>query len=393
MKLVYQSSEFCTPLDPIAAAFFWRSKADRLLKMDLEASEYAAKPAFIGASGSYSIPLPDQLPEDREETDGIQLLVNNDDDDLNGEADVAQISGSDKLVNAENDSASLRINFPSIDTITSGTISIKLEKTSGEFGARLWKDRFDKSSTMLVAAATQGIELSPSDSNASIGVVGSSIGSTLKSWDLSDSTEKADLIDIINTRRILWLEGVSSGEGKITLKLEFDGSVAFEDVIKVVVKNTKTRRMGVGRHTSVDESTIYRIYQESNEVIRSKDRDGDLIVPTAFLPTISGTTTSHRTVSLNNLSIVFSSMDNLGYRVFVPLEITDAAGWADQPGTHIVIDSGDYSPGTLAHELLHNFGRPHECVEHNILWGSGCEGVSARGDGDTVNQLQRDLLD
>ena len=36
MKLVYQPSELCPPLDPITAAFFWRSKADRLLKVDFE---------------------------------------------------------------------------------------------------------------------------------------------------------------------------------------------------------------------------------------------------------------------------------------------------------------------------------------------------------------------
>jgi hypothetical protein len=36
MKLMYPSSGFCTSLDPITAAFFWRSKTDRLLKVELE---------------------------------------------------------------------------------------------------------------------------------------------------------------------------------------------------------------------------------------------------------------------------------------------------------------------------------------------------------------------
>ena len=153
MKQTYQPSGIESALDPITGAFFWRSKEGTLLKVDLEASEYAEQSPFIGASASDSIALPFQLSEAEEERVGIKLAVNNDDDDRSGTADMTQISG-DTNVAGDNDSAALRIRFSAIDIITSGTVSIELKKTSGEFGARLWKDRFDKSFPMLVAAAT-----------------------------------------------------------------------------------------------------------------------------------------------------------------------------------------------------------------------------------------------
>lgn len=179
-----------------------------LLKMDLEASEYAPQSVFISASGSNSFPLPDQLTEPRETSDGIQLLINNDDDDRNGIADVSQV-GSAMASTSENDTSPLRIRFSAIDAMTSGTVSIKLEKTSGEFGARLWKDRFDKNSAMLVVAQTENIETSVAESNADIGISNPSLGTSLKEWDLSNSADKTDILDIINNNKIFWLEALS----------------------------------------------------------------------------------------------------------------------------------------------------------------------------------------
>ena len=265
MKPINQPCDPRTPLDPVQAAFFWRSKADTLLKVDLEASEYAEQAPIIGASQSDSIALPFQLDQSAEESEGIKLGVNNDNDDLSGTADMTQISGDTNVI-GDNDSAAVRIRFSAVDSITNGTVSIELKKTSGEFGARLWKDRFDKSFPMLVAAATQGIALTPANSNAQIGINGSSLGSNTKSWDLSDSNEKADLLDIINNRKILWLEGLSTGEGEIALKLEMGGTEIFEDKIKVTVVESKTIKNQIVAYADAVKNTHFGAVSNSDAV-------------------------------------------------------------------------------------------------------------------------------
>lgn len=165
-----------------------------------------------------------------------------------------------------------------------------------------------------------------------------------------------------------------------------------EDTIKVTVLETRTIRLGTARHQNVDETVMYQIFQETNETIRWKDRDSDIVVPTAFLPTDMGTNTFFSSISEGYLTRLFAFMDFNGYWVYIPEVIHDATGWADQPGNHIAVDGGEsLFNGALAHEYLHNLGRPHKCVEHNILWGSGCE-ATAHGDGDTVNSSQYNLL-
>lgn len=46
MKRLYQTSEFCPSPDPTATAFFWRSKEDKLLKVELAPDVLAVNTDF-----------------------------------------------------------------------------------------------------------------------------------------------------------------------------------------------------------------------------------------------------------------------------------------------------------------------------------------------------------
>lgn len=397
MKLMYQPCGLEPALDPITAAFFWRSKADTLLKVDLEASEYAEQSPFIGASGSDSSALPFQLDQSAEESDGIKLGVNNDDDDSSGTADMTQISG-DTNVSGENDSAAVRIRFTAIDSINNGTVSIELRKTSGEFGARLWKDRFDKSYTMLVAAKTTGIELTPSDSNADIGINGSANGATTKSWDLSDSTEKADLLDIINNRKVLWLEGLSTGEGEIALKLEIGGAEVFEDKIKVTVVESKTVKNQTVAYADAVKNTHFGAVSNSDSV-RNYHGGDDVIIPIAFYPGAESRSepTTYDVVAWSERDSLKAIMDSRGLRAYVVSSILDQAGnpsvggfaYTDIGALVIIADAGDVE---YVHEYTHLRGQiEHTCVTDNYMWGDGCGHVPS-GIFTDATQSQHDLV-
>lgn len=348
-----------------------------LLKVDLEASEYAEQSPFIGASRSDSLALPFQLDQSEEESEGITLGVNNDDDDLSGIADMTQIAG-DTNVSGENDSAAVRIRFSAIDSINNGTVSIELKKTSGEFGTRLWKDRFDKSHTMLVAAATTGIELTPADSNADIGINGSANGATTKSWDLSDSTEKADLLDIINNRKVLWLEGLSTGEGEIALKLEIGGAEVFEDKIKVTVVESKTVKNQTVAYADAVKNTHFGAVSNSDSV-RNYHGGDDVIIPIAFYPGAESRSepTTYDVVAPSERNSLKAIMDSRGLRAYVVSSIVDQAGqpsaggfaYADIGALVIIADAGDVE---YVHEYTHLRGQiEHTCVTDNYMWGDG----------------------
>lgn len=96
MKLVYQPSELCPPLDPITAAFFWRSKADRLLKVDVAVDNDRDGEISFGNAG-------DKTTEEKP----FEFWLNNDKDVGTGEdaKDDEPVTGDEDYANVVIDGA------------------------------------------------------------------------------------------------------------------------------------------------------------------------------------------------------------------------------------------------------------------------------------------------
>lgn len=111
---MYPPSELCPPLDPIAAAFFWRSKADRLLKVELESDSAASGSYFPEDSRIKSVNLKnpqgfnevanDEIDPCDKQRDDPALVVFYEDvvdsDYLVEDFEVQLTAGSDDLLNA-----------------------------------------------------------------------------------------------------------------------------------------------------------------------------------------------------------------------------------------------------------------------------------------------------
>ena len=124
----------------------------------------------------------------------------------------------------------------------------------------------------------------PNDSNAGLGFGQMDWGEAETSWNLSDPAKRAEFAGLLQNK-VLWVEGISSGEGVIEFSYSANGQVSAMDFVKVNVLKTKTvRGFRVGVAAGANPTAVRRLIQDSNNVVRGYDGEDDVIVPIAFIP-------------------------------------------------------------------------------------------------------------
>ncbi len=350
-----------------------------LIPVELHASKYADESHQILAQLLPDQPLSFQLPANEKETVGMFIAVNNDDDNSSGVPDMLHIS-SGTTVSGDNDSAALRIYAPGIESMDSGKVTLSIERDFGEFGIRIWKERFSKAYSNLLLAKTDGIIITPAPSNANIGIAGSTLGTSSRTWDLSNAAEKQELLDLMQPLSVLWVEGLSTGQGTVKLEFEWNGAVQIEDRVKVTVVPTATIKSMRTSYADAVKDTHFGDISNSDEV-RNYHGGNDILMPIAFYPgqEFRDEPNTYNEISRNDTvqtQALWDYIDEEAIRVYVVHSIINhdgnpLAGYA-RVGTPGIVMIATPGPSTMIHEHTHVRGLNHECETHNYMWGTPC---------------------
>ncbi len=390
MKLVYQPSELCPPLDPITAAFFWRSKADRLLKVDIDIHQ----PGIVDAnSGNF----PPVIPKNEQQTASrCSVIVNNDNDDL----DSIFVTPYPE----DNDDEVLKLREPFTGKVYSDedVVMVTLRK-------------FDSLNTGKIKLT--------SDSNADIRFFKYTDGQyTLDAIDaadlvvdLSNPDPESPLTDLLNEDVSFYIEGRNANDDlKISMILENENGTELtrQSVNMQILGIEQTIGLVAIANSSLSESTVQsyltKHIQGANAVRRDRDGydgDADTLVPALFrldtlLPADSAnpdwsTVTYGGSSTQDELSDVleFLSQDLVDADIYVASSIKNH--------TNTVLPSGVTTTGAaqgmcvsltkpksrvIAHEWLHAYGnKGHICIDHHLMTGipngeSSCGAVDGHAD-------------
>ena len=370
-----------------------------LIPVEIQASQYADESPFIPAQSVPGQPLSFQLASSEKETVGMFVAVNNDDDNSSGIPDMLHTSDSSS-VPGDNDSAALRLSASAFEALESGKVTLSIERDSGEFGIRIWKDdRFSKASSNLLLARTDGITITPAPSNANIGIGQSHLGSASRTWDLSIAAEKQELLDLMQPLKVLWVEGLSTGQGTVKLEFELDGVVQIEDRVKVtVVPTASIKNMRTAYADAVKDTQFSEI--SDTDAVRNYHGGNDILMPIAFYPgqEFRNEPATYDIVNRDDgaqVDDLWNHMAGIGTHLYVVEDIVDnqgnpaANGYAriGIPGIVMIATPGR---ATMIHEYTHVRGLGHDCETHNYMWGDGC--TTEPGDRTHVKQYQYDAV-
>jgi len=101
------------------------------------------------------------------------------------------------------------------------------------------------------------------------------------------------------------------------------------------------------------------------------------------------------------------SLKGIGFIIDGRSIFSDYCGYANRPGKYFTAWLGQscwedtaqynyraywpYIASTILHEWLHNLGVTHTCVTDDLMWGSGCEAITA-GDGNSIDAQRANYL-
>ena len=101
------------------------------------------------------------------------------------------------------------------------------------------------------------------------------------------------------------------------------------------------------------------------------------------------------------------SLKGIGFIIDGRSIFSDYCGYANRPGKYFTAWLGQscwedttqynnrnywpYIASTILHEWLHNLGVAHTCVTDDLMWGSGCEAITA-GDGNSIDAQRANYL-
>jgi hypothetical protein len=411
-----------TPLDPVTAAFFWRSKADRLLKVDVvphwpnTIKNSFDKPDVIDDQTGNVITPGQSVPlHEVQDRDNVYLLVNNDNDDYdaipadpssNYPDDRFETSGPSTLKHDKDDDAVMvRLAFPAAENIDSGTLELR---TGGSAG-------IDSRIAIYHAADrdSDGVLLTPAQ--LSIDLANPDASNPLK--PLADGEEVKVFIE-----GVFALETLESVD--VALYLTIDGNETKLSDFTLKLHKTDSKSMKFVAHSSVGSAvngwTKDRMQDSSNAVRVDNDRetDDDRMVPINFrrretIPIDDGDgSVDLESIPSSNIAEkneVKEILTQNGAQYYVTDRVSGAGGFSinepdGSPAKMIVIP---YRNGTssmapintdkyvVAHEWLHAFADlDHEsCLDKNIMVNQSQDPCSSNPSADIgpyVNESQKD---
>jgi len=189
------------PLNPVTTANFWRSKADTLLKVDLEIYNGGSdlsirRPTIAGPLD----PDPDYLvPDNLEESLGAYLLVNNDIDTLDyfedpEPGDIKPDFEVDGRVDYEDNLAALKLDLDTLSSLEQGIIELEVPEEGQK--VKFWNySRRGNSEAQIVFTSGK------------------------KQWDLSVAEEKSDLFAHFAGLGI-WMEAIEPSDAERDIEIK-----------------------------------------------------------------------------------------------------------------------------------------------------------------------------
>ncbi|MEN8791896.1 MAG: hypothetical protein ABF324_06905 [Lentimonas sp.] len=297
------------PLDPVTAAFFWRSKADRLLKMDLDvhrpgtagrelAKDANGNPILDPERGiTIEYPLPPEIPEAEQQTASrCPILINNDNDDLDspfGAGSYPKDNDDDVLQLRENKTSNPKIyddddvvmvTLRKFDAVDTGKIKLTTSKNAD---IRFFK--YEEGQYALNAVDMADLEV-----------------------DLSNPGTTSPLKDLPNKDVSLYIEGKNANSDLTVSMILEDGSdneLARQEVHLEIMKPRliELSAQGNGELTESEvREHLNRLIQGANVVRGDRDwldADADVMVPVTFrLGDYLGRDTDPAHISWENIS-------------------------------------------------------------------------------------------
>ena len=408
------------PLDPASAAFFWRSKADTLLKVDLDIHRpgTAGRELLLDSNGSpiqqpdgsltFEFPLPLEIPEEeQQDPTRSPILVNDDNDDLDwlfdgssvvdpypqdNDDSVLKLKDPDHGNNVLDDDDVVMVTLRKFDAIDTGKIKLT---TSNNNDVQIFK--YIEGDYELDAVDITELEV-----------------------DLSNPGTSSPLRDLPNEDVSFYIEGKNANSDlAVYMILEDDnGNELARQEVHLEIVSTRIISLSAQGNGELSEflvkSTLTDLMQGANIVRR--DRDGldanaDVSVPVTFrLGQFKGmdNDATHRdwditTSGYPEAEDILDYMRDFfgGLNIYIIDDITNAGGFA-RTGAGIMVIPAQGSPDDMiAHEWLHAFGDigpeiiddanddGHICVENHLMNGSGCDPIQRGSD---VRESEKDLF-
>ena len=392
MKLMYPPCGIDPALDPITAAFFWRSKEDMLIQMDIAAH---APAELIDNDGNLQTGA--EIPAADEDTaSNLQFVINDDNDDRRGynasnypkDFDISGGFGRD-----EDDLVAVKLEFPS--SIDTGTLEISANVDSSNPEARAYiiteGGMFKPTKELVTLSPATSIDLS-------------SASNTDLLWELADEGEQT-----------LYIEGLAAkSDLEVKLSFKVNGTEMASESVHMEILPSTERSLKVLTYPGMGHRAM--VHMSNSDNVLREDHDGyqgnaDRVTPIVFrqdgVASSQDVENSWRFVDSNHgvqTNAIYNELIDQLRNVYICEDIHPAAGQA-RLGQEVMIlgkvwVSGQLSgppKGLLAHEWLHAFtSHRHVNETDDIMWGTSPlpEGVASeddmvdRGHGGNVNDHQ-----